>query len=292
MKNSTLKIASILTLLVLVAQSFAQQNSSALLYEITGSKLSKPSYLLGTFHAICPTDMLPAEKLTSYVARTEQLLLELDLDDPAVTQTMVGGLMMKDGKSLKDLYTDAEYAKVDELLKSTIGVSADALKNVKPSMLAVMVITNPKSLGCTPSAVDMVIMQAAVAKKMPINGLETVAQQMNLLDHTPLEKQARDLYKMAADPQRSINELKSMMAVYKAQDSEKPFQVTAKQMRSERSFQTKLLDDRNKAWIPILESSMKEDPVFIAVGAAHLGGSKGVVKLLRAKGYKVKPIRL
>ncbi len=292
MKNSTFKLVSLGLLFLLVGQSFSQQNSSALLYEISGKQLSRPSYLLGTFHAICPTDMLPADKLTDYIDRTDQMLLELDLDDPAVTQTMVGGLMMKDGKTLKNLYTDAEYAKVDELLKSTIGVSAEMVKNIKPSMLAVMIVTNPKSLGCTPSAVDMIVMQAAAAKKKPVNGLETVAQQMAFLDITPLKKQAQDLYKMAADPQRSVDELKSMMAVYRAQDSDKLFNVMAKQMRNERAMQTKLLDDRNKAWIPILEREMKSSPAFIAVGAGHLGGLNGVVKLLRVKGYKLKPIRL
>ncbi|MBA2334195.1 MAG: TraB/GumN family protein [Blastocatellia bacterium] len=33
-------------------------------------------------------------------------------------------------------------------------------------------------------------------------------------------------------------------------------------------------------------------PTFIAVGAGHLGGKNGVIRLLRARGYKLTPIKL
>ena len=37
------------------------------------------------------------------------------------------------------------------------------------------------------------------------------------------------------------------------------------------------------------EKYLKEHSVFIAVGAAHLPGKKGIIHLLRNKGYKVEP---
>jgi uncharacterized protein YbaP (TraB family) len=42
----------------------------------------------------------------------------------------------------------------------------------------------------------------------------------------------------------------------------------------------------------VIEKNIVERPSFIAVGAGHLGGEQGVVTLLRARGYKVTPIRL
>ncbi len=290
------KLNSIIVVLLVISAaavtSFAQEPAAAMLYEITGKNLTKPSYLLGTFHAICPGDMLPTDKLTAFVDKTDQTILELDLDDPVVMQTMAGSLTMAGGKSLKDFYTPEEYAKVDELLKNKLGFSAENVKTIMPSMLSVMVSVGAKSLGCTPAAVDMLVMQAAVAGKKPVYGLETVSSQIDVLNSVPLEKQARDLYTMALDPQKSINEIKAMMAVYKSQDSEKLFNITSEQMKTEPALMTKLLDDRNHAWIPKLESMMAEKPAFIAVGAGHLGGKMGVVNLLRAKGYKLKPIRL
>lgn len=289
MKKRYLFLASLLSLLVSQV-SFAQ--SGTLFYEVTGKNLKKPSYILGTIHAICPGDMLPEPKLATYINQADQVVLELDLDDPAVLRSMAGGLMMTGGKTLKDFYTDAEYAKVDELLKSTVGVPVDAVKTFMPSMLAVMVVTNAKALGCTPASVDMLVVKAATTAKKPIGGLETAESQFAVLNSTPLEKQARDLYELAANPEKSIGEFKQMIGIYKSQDSEKLFEITEKQMSKDKAFGSKLLDDRNKAWIPQLEKSMSEGSVFTAVGAGHLGGKNGIVRLLKAKGYKLKPILL
>jgi uncharacterized protein YbaP (TraB family) len=48
--------------------------------------------------------------------------------------------------------------------------------------------------------------------------------------------------------------------------------------------------DRNLAWIPIIEKSVKENKCFFAFGPAHLAGDVGIINLLKEKGYSVKPI--
>ena len=52
-----------------------------------------------------------------------------------------------------------------------------------------------------------------------------------------------------------------------------------------------LLYQRNADWIDKIEVLIKDKPTFIAVGAGHLGSKKGVVALLRKKGYKVRPLK-
>jgi uncharacterized protein YbaP (TraB family) len=51
-----------------------------------------------------------------------------------------------------------------------------------------------------------------------------------------------------------------------------------------------LLDDRNERWIPILQKEFKKNSLFIAVGAGHLPGEKGVIQLLRNAGYTVEAV--
>ena len=50
-----------------------------------------------------------------------------------------------------------------------------------------------------------------------------------------------------------------------------------------------LLTDRNRKWIPRLKKMFGEKPTFVAVGAAHLGGDTGILKLLQKEGYVVSP---
>ena len=52
-----------------------------------------------------------------------------------------------------------------------------------------------------------------------------------------------------------------------------------------------LLKNRNTNWIPKIEKAAKEKPTFFGVGAAHLGGDDGVIKLLRKKGYTVEAVK-
>ena len=56
------------------------------------------------------------------------------------------------------------------------------------------------------------------------------------------------------------------------------------------SYEKLLLDKRNKNWIPVIAKAVAIKPTFIAVGAGHLGGKKGVINLLRKQGYKVMPV--
>lgn len=276
----------------LYGQTKLAAETPSLLYQVAGKGMAKPSYIFGTIHAICPTEMVPFESLNSYLDQTDQLLMEVDMDDPVEMSSMARGVMMADGKTLKDYLKPAEFAKVDEMTKNLLGYSAENVKMVKPTILTVLLVTSPKAIGCTPTVYDMSILNSAVAKKKPVFGLETVASQIKVIDSKPVEQQAKDLYEMATDPQKSIDELKKLMAAYKQRDPEKLVEIANDQLKSDKEFQTRLLDDRNIAWIPRLEVAFKEKPTFVAVGAGHLGGKNGVIKLLRAKGYQVTPVKL
>jgi uncharacterized protein YbaP (TraB family) len=296
MKKTTLIITSVLVVcaasMTAYAQAKASEDSPSLLYKVTGKGLAQPSYIFGTFHAICSSEMVPFEKLDTYLTQSDQLMMEIDMDDAVEMGSMGKALIIPDGKTIKDFMTAEQFAKVDAMITNLLGYSAENVKMVKPSMLMVLAVTSPKAIGCTPTVYDLSLMQNAVAKKKPVVGLETVASQIKVIDSKPLDKQAKDLYEMAADPEKSIKELKKMMAVYKAGDAEKLFELTESMMTSDKEFQSRLLDERNIAWIPKLEAAFKEKPTFVAVGAGHLGGKNGVIKLLRKNGYKVTTVKL
>src|SRR5688572_1251186 len=291
MKRSTVLVLSFLTTFGFI-QSAHGQSSSGLLYEITRKDLANPSYIFGTIHAICANDMIPVAGLQPYIEKTDQMLMEIDMDDPVEMGSMSKTIFIPEGKTLKDFLSPEQFLKVDEMTKSLLGAPAENLMKLKPSILSVLAIASAKSMGCTPSVYDLLLMQAAVAKQKPVVGLETVASQIKVLDSSPIEKQAKDLYELALDPQKRIQDFRSLIDVYKMQDAEKLFVHSTSELSSDKEFQTKLLDDRNKAWIPTIESAIKAKPTFVAVGAAHLGGKTGVINLLRAKGYAVKPIKV
>ena len=87
-------------------------------------------------------------------------------------------------------------------------------------------------------------------------------------------------------------EFQEMITIYQNKDIEgmlKMMSDSDNKITSEN--QDILLNDRNKNWIPIMVKTMKDKPTFFGVGAGHLAGEEGVIKLLRKKGYKVEAVQ-
>ncbi|MCO5260937.1 MAG: TraB/GumN family protein [Crocinitomicaceae bacterium] len=55
-------------------------------------------------------------------------------------------------------------------------------------------------------------------------------------------------------------------------------------------FYDKLIINRNVVMANGIDSLIKSGPLFISIGAAHLSGDKGVINLLREKGYQLRPV--
>jgi len=85
-------------------------------------------------------------------------------------------------------------------------------------------------------------------------------------------------------------QMKKMVALYKSKNIKAMYKSVSNDTDLG-SYEKELLDNRNKNWIPVIEKEMATQPIFIAVGAGHLGGKKGVIYLLRKNGYKVTPVK-
>jgi uncharacterized protein YbaP (TraB family) len=218
--------------------------------------------------------------------------MELDMDNVDEMQVLPKGVLIPAGKTLNDVLTAEQLAKVDELLKNYLGIPVEKVKTIRPFMLQVMLISSPKVIGCNPpGSYEMSFLQAASVKKKPVEGLETTASQFEVLNSQPLEKQAKQLYETALNPQKSFDEFKKLLETYKTQNSDTLYEFMNSQMSADKDFQSRLLNTRNTAWIPKIEKMIAEKPSFIAVGG-HLGGKNGLINLLKAKGYKVQAIKL
>ena len=55
-------------------------------------------------------------------------------------------------------------------------------------------------------------------------------------------------------------------------------------------FYEAVLFERNARWLPLIEPQLREGDLFIAVGAAHLFGERGILAELQRRGYTVKRI--
>ncbi|MBN9298357.1 MAG: TraB/GumN family protein [Filimonas sp.] len=275
------------TLLLLVSTAFGQApKEKTLLWEISGKGISKPSYLYGTYHLVCPNDLQVSPVITQKFATTQRLFLELDMDEPGMQMKTMQFAIMQDSSTLKSLL-GKDYDSVAALFTRKTSLPMAFLGKIKPAVLGMMLY--PSMMNCTPEGWEMVFMQLAKDRKMDIAGLETVEFQMGIFDSIPYKEQALQLKEMLYKYDSLVKENKKMIQLYKNKDLPALY-AQLQNDKDMKDYEDVLLIKRNKSWIPTIETETKKQPIFIAVGAGHLAGKNGVIALLRKKGYTVKPV--
>jgi pheromone shutdown protein TraB len=140
---------------------------------------------------------------------------------------------------------------------------------------------------------DLVLTEKAQAANLNIRGLETMEDQMNALFQIPMEVQWRALYNELIHPDTlstTAISLKSLQAIYKQQDLVKLNQYIH-DSELPTAVANELIVVRNYNMLNGIEDILQDqESVFFAVGAGHLGGTEGLIELLKKKNYQVKPI--
>ena len=189
------------------------KDDNTLLWEITGNGLQRPSYLFGTFHLMCKDDIHLSESLRKAIKATDEMYLEMDMDDPSI---LLGGMMlmnMKEGKKLKDLYTKEEYNKVESFFSDSLGTPIGMMQGMKPMFLESLLY--PKMMACKSlSGLEEELMKLAKDAKKEIKGLETMEFQASVFDSIPYTEQAKDLLKTIDSLPQYRRYFDTMLTVY------------------------------------------------------------------------------
>ena len=271
-------------------QLYGQKEKKSLLYEISGNGLSQSSYLYGTIHIICKDDFIMNEATKKKFSETQQVYLEIDMDDPKMMPEMIKSMYMTDGSTIKTLLSEPDYQKVSQFFKDTLKMNIATMDKMKPFVLGSMSVT--KLLSCPTQSYEETFMKMAKQENKEILGLETVQDQFGAMDKMGMKKQAdMMLVKLVDNWADGKQEFKQLISDYKNQDVEALLADMSKSKSMDSDFENDLLVTRNQNWIPKMQQITKEKPTFFAVGAGHLGGKKGVIALLRNAGFTVKAVQ-
>ena len=261
---------------------------NTLLWEITAPDQKKPSYLFGTIHLICPADFSLNDSVKAAVARTQQIALELDMDDPGMMMAMMKTMNMAGGNELKKLLSEPDYAKLNQYYTDSVGVGLAMFEKAKPFILMGPLFSSV--LACEPQSYETAFVELAGKQQSEVVGLETVEEQMALFDSVPYKDQAKMVMDMINNLPAARKEFTDLVNLYKSENINELYTMTTNSNFDLSGSEELLLKDRNKKWIARIKSKIAEKPTFFAVGAAHLGGENGVIALLRKAGYKVRPV--
>jgi len=279
---------SLFIALLSIFSSNAQELENSLLWKISGNGLEEPSYLFGTIHIAC--DATLSDNVKTALNKTSQIVLEIDMDDPSMQSKMKKGIYMKDGKKIEDMVSKEDFEAINTLLKNAAGVPLNAVQNIKPSLLIAML--HPKLIGCPVQSFEQELIKVAQNQNKEILGLETIEEQLHVFDEIPYEDQLADLLRSAKDNLEYEKTVAAEMFKHYKSGNITKLEAMLGDSNSNLSQHTDIfLTNRNKKWISRIIEFSRTQPTFFGVGALHLAGKNGVIKLLRTEGYKIEAVK-
>lgn len=279
------------------AKTAAQKTEAkSLLWEISGNGLKESSYLYGTFHLLKDSYLNSVPEVKDRFQKSKGVVIEVEIDSAAMMQ--MGSKMVMPDNKLSALLSTENYTLVGQEIKQTIGYDLKMLDQMKPMTLLLMLsmVEYQKQevlQQYSGTALDAYFAQQGRKDGKKIMTLETLEQQFNLLySHHPIEKQATQLVEYVKNKEEAVKIAGQLTDLYFKKDltgmwaaSESYNKLTGE---DDISY---MVDDRNKNWMTQLPAIMKAQPTFVAVGAMHLPGENGLIKLLQRAGYTVKPLQ-
>ena len=286
-------IGTMLCLFLLLLSSFPspaqEKKNNALLWEIAGNGLAQPSYLFGTIHMICKEDFVLSDIVKEKFNASKEIYLELDMDDPKLQVTMIQLMQLPGKETLQEKMGADKFSRLDSFVKKEMKMNLAAFARFKPLML--MSLLAQRSVGCQAiESYENTFVKMSREQKKELLGLERVEDQLAVFDAIPDSVEIESIMKFVNDFEKGKKEFKGFINIYLSQDLDALYQVMAELPEMMGSLEL-LLNRRNRNWIPVMDAAMKKSPTFFAVGAGHLGGSQGVLELMRKQGYQVKALR-
>lgn len=264
------------------------KNGNTLLWKIEG-KNSKPSYLFGTMHMINKEFYHFSNNLTQRIAASEAIIMEMGgMPNPLTTFQA----MSLDSGKVHDYFTKDQLIELLAFMDTVMGISPQEFDQTYGAMKPFFILQtlSQNYFDASAKSYDLTIMSLAAEKNIPLIGLETIEEQLGFFDKIPMASMAEMILETIRNQEEEKENTLKLMEFYSKEKVDKLIPLLEKQSVEIMNFEDVFLYNRNKAWVPKIENEIKNKACFVAVGAAHLFGKKGLIELLKEAGYTVTPI--
>lgn len=258
--------------------------AKSLLWKISSSKQTYSSYLYGTMHMMCAKDFELKDKVKIALEKCRQLVMEFDITKEAEMADLQNA--NNDSGKISDELTEEENIEFDKIVQEQFNLSLSDVDYMAPMMIVNMMLL--KAIECDDiKFFETELIKIASPKNIECGGLETALEQIEIADKIFDSKELLRQLRSAGEYKDVFSE---MVTVYKSEELEKIGEFLNDERFLKEDSKEAIVLDRNTNWVKRMPGIMKNKPVFFAVGAGHLTGEKGVINLLRKKGYSVNPV--
>jgi uncharacterized protein YbaP (TraB family) len=254
-------------------------------------------YLYGTIHVGKPSFFPLPDAVENAFGRSARLAVEADITD----QDGMAAILPLMSYTPPDALEAHLPAPILDRLKTQLaryGIPYDSLKQVRPFMVGGMLsVAEFARLGYGHRfGVDRYLIETAVLGGKAVLELESVGQQMRMLSSLSDKEEMAFLANTltALESGKAADQVAGTFNAWRSGDAALLEEVVKK--ANEGMAMTEVLDEkmlygRNPAMLSKIEIFLAGDQVhFVAVGALHLIGRRGLVAMLKAKGYEVRQL--
>lgn len=249
-------------------------------------------YLGGTVHMLRKSDYpLPLQYEQAYAA-ADTLVFETDLaqlQDPAVQQRMQRAVRYTDNGGLQQRISPVLYQKIDKVWQQ-YGLPGEILNGLRPSgVIITLTMLNLKQIGVDAQGIDDFFHTQALRDGKSVAGLETVDQQISFLGAMGEGDEERFMQMSLDELEQSATFIDELISAWRRGSLVDLDRLMVADMRRDFPEQYRiLLADRNQAWLPQIETMLKDKPVeLVLVGSGHLAGQDGLLRQLKQRGYRI-----
>ena len=221
----------------------------------------------------------------THLAHCDVFATEFDFNEiePAALQE---ALRLPENETLDTLLTRGAWKNLDRYAQKKLGVPADTFQHQHP-MAVSTALTAAFLMEEAPQSLDETLWNHARLLGKTTAGVESFAEQLDTLRAIPMEQHLKSLTWLLKNHNRQKQRLKKMIGWYMAGNLQALYKAAKKDAKGMRKV---LIYRRNKIMARRFEEITATQTLFCAVGAGHLPGEKGMLRLLRKRGFKVEPV--
>jgi len=241
-------------------------------------------YILGTIHLADAQLEGVYSSVEKGLGKADVLAMELDLS--VINPAELLGLIRSDSVSLKALIGE-QFGEVSEKFKAITGMELGMFENHYPFFVVGYLY---KAMGKqnTGEPMDLRIMKMAEGKT--VVGLETLTEQLAVVKGVPLEYQTDILVQSVVNFEEHKKDHQKMMDLYLKGEMDALRELSLDPVLPE-EIKWSFLENRDEKMVGKISGMLaKKKKIFVAVGAGHLGGEKGILKGLTKQGFSVTPV--
>ncbi len=196
------------------------------------------------------------------------------------------------GKSLKTELSPADYEKIAGFFETEFKISKARFEKEFAHLipLALSINMTRMSLGEDVKFYDIELLLLAKKNKIETFSLEPIERESQAIQAFPMADQETALLHSVANFEKQKGEYKKLEVAYLRGDLNKVFEYSLHPTENNPIFIEEFYTKRNVEWLPKINKMINAKTSFIAVGVSHLEGEKGLLNLLKEKGYTLTPI--